>query len=351
VEGCAVRRKPFAILRYLVGNPRRLVTHEELLEHVWSGAVVSESAVRTHLHELRQLLGEGVIETVIGRGYRFTAELAHAAAAAPVAAAPAPVIFGRDQELAVLRGALERASGGHRQLCFVTGDPGTDRAIADAQGALVLARETGDPFALGLGHCNLARLAIMRGDSIASVRGLAEQVLAMPLSFMWHSAAQLLVMWSDAQGAPLEDAQAQQIVDAFHERVRLFPVGSSHYALPALDALRRGGQHARALALVRDVLAMVRPRGERILESELVRMQGELIEPADPAAALAAYREAVAIAHELGALSLELRAAIRLATIDPSALELVRSLHARFEEGLETGDLVAARTLLATSSP
>src|SRR5215216_5887210 len=61
----AVRRKPFAILRYLVANPRRLVTHEELLREVWAGNVVSESSVRTHLHELRQVLGEGLIETVI----------------------------------------------------------------------------------------------------------------------------------------------------------------------------------------------------------------------------------------------------------------------------------------------
>jgi DNA-binding winged helix-turn-helix (wHTH) protein len=69
-----LRRKPFAILRYLAENPRRLVTHDELLKHVWGATAVSESAVRTHLHELRQALGEGVIETVIGRGYRFTVE-------------------------------------------------------------------------------------------------------------------------------------------------------------------------------------------------------------------------------------------------------------------------------------
>src|SRR5262245_51356881 len=83
----ALRRKPFAILRYLATNPRRLVTHDELLKHVWAGAVVSESAVRSHLHELRQALGDGVIETVIGRGYRFTAGIAADDAAAP---APAP---------------------------------------------------------------------------------------------------------------------------------------------------------------------------------------------------------------------------------------------------------------------
>jgi len=27
----ALRRKPFAILRYLLANPRRLVTHDELI--------------------------------------------------------------------------------------------------------------------------------------------------------------------------------------------------------------------------------------------------------------------------------------------------------------------------------
>src|SRR5262245_25000850 len=86
----ALRRKPFAILRYLVANPRRLVTHDELLQHVWGGTVVSESAMRSHLHELRQVLGDGVIETVVGRGYRFVAELtAEATTAAEPAAAPA----------------------------------------------------------------------------------------------------------------------------------------------------------------------------------------------------------------------------------------------------------------------
>jgi DNA-binding response OmpR family regulator len=36
-----LRRKPFAILRYLVANPKKLVTHEDLLAQIWRGAVVS----------------------------------------------------------------------------------------------------------------------------------------------------------------------------------------------------------------------------------------------------------------------------------------------------------------------
>jgi predicted ATPase len=136
----ALRRKPFAILRYLATHPRRLVGHDELLAQVWNGAVVSESAVRTHLYELRQVLGEGIVETVIGRGYRFIAELANDAPPAAPAAPAAPRIrrreqpvVARDGDLTALRGALERTLAGHRQVCFVTGEPGIGKTtLVDA---------------------------------------------------------------------------------------------------------------------------------------------------------------------------------------------------------------------------
>ena len=50
----ALRRKPFAILCYLAAHPQKLVTQDELLAQVWRGGVVSDSAVRSHLHELRR---------------------------------------------------------------------------------------------------------------------------------------------------------------------------------------------------------------------------------------------------------------------------------------------------------
>jgi DNA-binding winged helix-turn-helix (wHTH) protein/tetratricopeptide (TPR) repeat protein len=129
----ALRRKPFSILRYLVAHPQKLVTHDELLAHVWRGAVVSDSAMRSHMHELRQVLGEGVIETVIGRGYRFVAALVDDAVvhSTPKVAHVDPggaLVVGRDAELELLRAALERARGGERQLCFVTGKPGIGKS-------------------------------------------------------------------------------------------------------------------------------------------------------------------------------------------------------------------------------
>src|SRR5947209_1894117 len=126
----ALRRKPFAILCYLAAHPKKLVTHEELLAQVWRGAVVSDSAVRSHLHELRQVLGDDVIETVIGRGYRFVAEIDDRveAQAAPEAALVDPLVVGRDAELDALRAAFDRARGSSRQLCFVSGEPGIGKS-------------------------------------------------------------------------------------------------------------------------------------------------------------------------------------------------------------------------------
>jgi DNA-binding winged helix-turn-helix (wHTH) protein/tetratricopeptide (TPR) repeat protein len=122
----ALRRKPFAILSHLASRPGKLVTHEELLQAVWHGAVISDSAMRSHLHELRQVLGEGVVETVIGRGYRFVANVGRDDDAAPPAAPrePSSLVVGRDAELERLRAAFERARSGQRQVYFVTGQPG-----------------------------------------------------------------------------------------------------------------------------------------------------------------------------------------------------------------------------------
>jgi DNA-binding winged helix-turn-helix (wHTH) protein len=70
-----LRPKPFAILRYLTRHPRRLVTQSEIVAAVWGKIAMSDSVVRTHVFDLRHVLGENLIETVLGRGYRFLADV------------------------------------------------------------------------------------------------------------------------------------------------------------------------------------------------------------------------------------------------------------------------------------
>jgi DNA-binding winged helix-turn-helix (wHTH) protein len=68
----------------LVEHRDRMVSKDELQQHVWPGLVVEESNLTVHVATLRKLLGPQAITTIAGRGYRFTATMA----AEPNPAAP-----------------------------------------------------------------------------------------------------------------------------------------------------------------------------------------------------------------------------------------------------------------------
>jgi TolB-like protein/cytochrome c-type biogenesis protein CcmH/NrfG len=72
---------PLRLLIHLIGNADRTVSKEELLEHVWSGTLVSDFAISSALKELRHVLhDDGVrqryVQTLRGCGYRFVASAA-----------------------------------------------------------------------------------------------------------------------------------------------------------------------------------------------------------------------------------------------------------------------------------
>lgn len=72
----ALRPKTFAVLRFLVEHPDRLVSKEELLAAVWPNLVVTDDTLVQSIGELRRALGEPgarMITTVPRRGYRFEA--------------------------------------------------------------------------------------------------------------------------------------------------------------------------------------------------------------------------------------------------------------------------------------
>jgi predicted ATPase len=139
--------KAFALLRYLVEHPGRVLTKDELFEHLWPGTVVSDSVLSVYISELRKILGDTArvshfIETVHRLGYRFIGPAPlppPAAAAAPAwspapllppspAAAPAPrLLIGRETELLHLQERLVRAQGGERQIVLIAGEAGSGK--------------------------------------------------------------------------------------------------------------------------------------------------------------------------------------------------------------------------------
>jgi two-component system KDP operon response regulator KdpE len=77
VRGQEVHLTPieFDLLRTLVRNRGRLLTHRTLLTEVWGAGYADDTQVlRAHIANLRRKIGDGYVKTDPGVGYRFVAE-------------------------------------------------------------------------------------------------------------------------------------------------------------------------------------------------------------------------------------------------------------------------------------
>jgi len=76
----SIEPQVFDLLVYLIENRDRVVTREELLENLWKGKVVTDSALGVRLKGARKAVGDSgsnqsVIKTFHGRGYQFIADV------------------------------------------------------------------------------------------------------------------------------------------------------------------------------------------------------------------------------------------------------------------------------------
>src|ERR1700690_512022 len=81
--------KAFDVLLFLIQNPNRLVTKEELLQAVWGGTIVEEGNLTQYISHLRKALADNsedarLIVTIARKGYQFTARVTVVAAAADI---------------------------------------------------------------------------------------------------------------------------------------------------------------------------------------------------------------------------------------------------------------------------
>src|SRR5277367_3415778 len=72
--------RAFDVLLFLVQNPNRLVTKEELLQAVWGDTFVEEGNLTQYISHLRKALGDNsedarLIVTISRKGYQFTARV------------------------------------------------------------------------------------------------------------------------------------------------------------------------------------------------------------------------------------------------------------------------------------
>jgi len=118
---------------------------------------------------------------------------------------------------------------------------------------------------------------------------------------------------------------------------------------------QRVGQMDQALRLLHEALALVDATGERWCEAELHRLKGALLlaqSPAPGEEAEACFRQALDIARQQQAKSLELRAATSLSRFwqhqgkRVEARALLAPVYGWFTEGFDTADLQEAKALL-----
>jgi TolB-like protein len=79
-EPIAIGPQVFDLLLYLVRHRERVVSKDEVLEAVWSGRIVSESTLTSHVNAARKAIGDNgskqeLIRTVARKGFRFVGDV------------------------------------------------------------------------------------------------------------------------------------------------------------------------------------------------------------------------------------------------------------------------------------
>ena len=70
-----LKNKEYELLLFFMRNPGTVFDRETLYERVWGLEALGDNAtVAVHINRLREKLGEGLIQTVRGAGYRFAGE-------------------------------------------------------------------------------------------------------------------------------------------------------------------------------------------------------------------------------------------------------------------------------------
>jgi len=232
-----------------------------------------------------------------------------------------------------------------------------DQALARSHEAVTLAQQVAHPFSLSFALSCTALFHQLRRE----VRGTQERAdaamrVAMEQGFpYWMALGSILRGW-----ALVQQGQAQEGIEEIHQGLRAWQAtgaeGIRPYYLALLaEAYGIMGQPAEGLTTLTEALTLVDTTGERWYEAEIHRLRGELLlqqSEDNQAEAENCLQQAIVIAQNQEAKSLELRAATSLATLwqrqgkRHEAYHLLSPVYSWFTEGFDTADLQDAKTLL-----
>jgi predicted ATPase len=231
--------------------------------------------------------------------------------------------------------------------------------------ALSLARQLDHPFSLARTLHYDTLVCQLRRD-IPAVRAQADAAITVATvqSFALARATGLIMRgWAIAvqEHSPEGLVQIRQGLDMY--RATGAEYQRPHYLTLLAEASGLLGQPEGGLAALDDAMTLMEQTGERYYEAELHRQRGELLllraaqrhpsqDSREPHEAEACFQQALDVARQQQAKSLELRAAISLARLwqqrgqRAEARALLAPIYGWFSEGFDTPALQEAKALL-----
>jgi len=269
-----LKPKAFGVLQYLVDNPGRLITHDELLEAVWHDAEVQQEVLKSQVLAVRKALGDTAEEpryilTLRKRGYKFIAPVRFDEVLGKRQRMRFGKFVDRARPLSELREALRLARTHVPQLVFVTGEPGIGKTELVERFLEEVC--VSDTTSIAIGRCiegyggiepyypvleALGGLTRQR-DGEAVVRALQEiaptWALQLPGLLSGHTRA-LLQRQIAASSRDRMVREFCQLLDELTERCTLVLIledlhWSDHSTVDILSAFARRGSRARVLIM------------------------------------------------------------------------------------------------------
>jgi predicted ATPase len=236
-----------------------------------------------------------------------------------------------------------------------------DQALQRSQDALALAREIEHPYSLVWALSWAAILHWHRHEPHASREQIEAAIaLATEHGFVQWAAQGTILRGRVlvAQGHVAEGmAQIQQGLAAY--RATGSALLQPYFLALLSEAHQHAGQAEAGLTVLAEALRLVDHTGERWYQAELYRLKGELLldlATESYTEAALCMQQALALARQQQATSLELRAAMSLAHLwqqqgnADAAQQLLAESYGRFTEGFDTADLQEVQGLLQECS-
>lgn len=226
----------------------------------------------------------------------------------------------------------------------------------DAQ-ALHLARQLSQSYGLARALLWSGRLYhFCRQPTLARQQAEAAIALVTAQGFQFSLIMGLMLRgWALVEHGQHEAGIAQLHQGLARREASEVALSRSCYLTMLADAYGKQGDYAQGLQVLEEALAFVERSQERYWEAEIYRLQGCLLQrglATRQSEMEASFQQAIAIAREQQAKSLELRATMSLCRLwqqqgkQAAAHALLAPLYTWFREGLETVDMQEAGTLL-----